>query len=73
MTSSRTTTTSTSDGHTRFTVPSPVGVSIDAMTSIRAVVRSTLIGDFENEYDEFDLDEDHEVLLRRSVWLEPSW
>ncbi|WP_268750846.1 hypothetical protein [Curtobacterium sp. Leaf261] len=43
------------------------------MTSIRAVVRSTLIGDFENEYDEFDLDEDHEVLLRRSVWLEPSW
>jgi hypothetical protein len=65
--------TSTSDGHTRFTDPSPADVTIDRMTSIRAAVRRTLIGDIENEYDEFDLDEDHEVVLRRSVWLEPSW
>lgn len=43
------------------------------MESIRAVFRRTLIGDIENEYDEFDLDEVHEVVIRRSEWLEPSW
>lgn len=42
------------------------------MGTILRAVRRTLIGDFENEYDEFDLDEDLERSLRRSVWLEPS-
>ncbi|MFZ7087225.1 hypothetical protein [Curtobacterium sp. RRHDQ10] len=43
------------------------------MSTVLRAVRRTLIGDFENEYDEFDLDEDLECALKRTVWLEPSW
>ncbi|WFR67648.1 hypothetical protein P9139_04080 [Curtobacterium flaccumfaciens] len=39
----------------------------------RVFTGRSLVGDIENEYDEFDRDADLEVSKRREGWLEPSW
>jgi len=43
------------------------------MIQLRPSARQTLVGDFETEYDEFDLDGDLEQSLHHGGRLEPSW